>query len=746
MSPLRSALLISGLFGLLRLSACGVLDFVDERAVDYRFLHRGPTVPSDQVVIVAIDDTSVDEVGRWPWRRSVQAELVDAITAGRPAVVGFDIVQSESSAPFDPASVVDQLSNLDSDLRERVAAILREAPTDDAQLAKALSRSGVSILGYFVDFNIRAVGPLASRLETYSMVKQAAGAIPQTVPVGLRAVVNQPEFAKAAIGQAYFNFLPDKGDGVRRRMPMVIRVGQFDAVPLALAVARQYAGNPTLAISYATYGVSEVRLGERSIPVGEDGQLMLNFRGRGGTFEQVSAADLMAGRVDPEQLRDRIVLVGVTATAVGDVRVTPFDGVFPGVELHATAVDNILRADFLQRPKWLVLWEVAGIVLLGCGLGFALRFLRGVGAAAVTIALGIGYLILSQWFFESRGMVLTVIYPLLTISVVYGVVSVQHYLTEERERRKTRRALEVYLSPSMAELLSEHPDKLELGGDEREMSVLFSDIRDFTRISESMEPSDLVEFINAYLGEMTSAVFASDGMLDKYIGDAVMAVWGAPLITKDHARRAVATALEMVARLQQLNDDRSERGWPEIRIGIGINTGKMVFGNVGSAEHMSLTVVGDEVNSGSRLEGLTKMYGVGIIISESTLLQVSESTLSQVSESPLSQVSDSTLSHVAERIETRELDLVRVKGKDRPVRIFEVLTPGVRSQAYLASYAAGLSAYRQREWGLAHQHFFSALDQAPGDPACAIMIERCTAFSADDPGPEWDGAVALSSK
>jgi adenylate cyclase len=659
--PLRSALVISGFFAALRFSGCPFIDLVDARAVDYRFLQRGSREGTKEVVIVAIDDRSIDEVGRWPWPRSVQAKLLDAITAGAPSVVGFDILQGEATAPLDRDTVLGHLGELDPAQRSLIDRVLDFNTLADDSFAAALQRSGKAVLGYYVDFHNRPKGRQRLDVERYSLVRQSGGGDAGGVPVARRAVVNLPKFRAAALSEGYFNVLPDRADGVLRRVPLVLRLGDDQAMPLSLSLARVHVGSPPAMISYAPFGVEEVRLGDISIPTAEDGQLMLNYRGAGGMFEHLSAAALLAGEIDPRVLEGRVVLVGVTATGVEDVRVTPFDGVFPGVEVHATAVDNILRGDFVWQPKWLVVSEMLFIVAGGLLLGLAVGYFRGWYGVLIAGVLLFAYLAGSQWAFVSRGYVFSVLYPMLAFGAVFGAVNIQNYITEERERRRTRHMLELYLSPQMAEFVSERPENLHLGGDRRPMTVLFSDIRGFTQISEGMSPEQLVECLNAYLGEMTDAVFATWGMLDKYVGDAVMAVWGAPLPRDDHEIQAVRTALDMMERLRRFNETAPSRGWPPLEIGIGINTGEMVFGNMGSANHMSLTVMGDEVNLASRLEGLTSLYGAGIIVSEATLA--------------------GARGRGDGELPARELDLVRVKGKERPVRIFEIFDEGRRARS-----------------------------------------------------------------
>jgi adenylate cyclase len=726
LTPLRIALVLGLILAGLRFSGCRYLELVDVRAVDYRLLQRGVQSASDAVVVVGVDDESLDELGRWPWSRTVVARLVDRLVAADVAVIGFDIVQSERTADIDMTRLPEQLEGVDEEAWATVKSALGRGSLDEARLAEAIRRSGRTVAGFFFDFSRGEGAEPDQQLSSYNIVQHSAGGNGERrVRHASFATVNLPEINAAARETGYFNFFPDDLDGYYRRVPLIIRYGEQMALPLSLAMLRVYRPEQPLAIRFADFGVEFVRVGAVSVPVAEDGQMLINYRGPGKTFRHVSAADVLAGRVAPESLRGKLALVGVTATAVADVRATPFDGVLPGVEIHANVLDNILREDFVHQPKWIVLVEIGVILASVVILGIILQYARGVLGAVVAVTLLGGYLGASQWLFVAQGMPLSLVYPILAVSLTYTAIGVQHYVTVERERRKTRKTLELYLSPSLARMVSEHPDRLKLGGEKSERTVLFSDIRGFTTISERLDAEALVELLNAFLGEMTEVIFTHDGMLDKYIGDAIMAVWGAPLPQGDHAARAVRAALGMVERLRSLEPTWRERGWPSIHIGIGLNSGPMVFGNMGSAQHMSLTVIGDEVNLGSRLEGLCKYYGSGIILSEATVREAGDAAVA------------------------RELDLVRVKGKLQPVRIFDLLGPGDERERWtllLERFNAGINFYRQRQWEDALQTFQSILEIQPKDGPAALYVERCRSMLETPPDPDWDGVTVMEAK
>jgi len=725
LSSFRIALILGLLLSVLRFQGCRYLDLIDLRARDYRLVQRGAQAGSPDIVIVAVDDASLEHLGRWPWSRAVIAQLVDRLVEAGAAVIGFDIVQSESAANPHLDTLRKQLPSLDQHTWDALRRVLDQGATDDAQLAQAVRASQRTVLGYFFDFERQAPPDPTARLATYNIVRNSrSGTGENRLPLARLIQANLPELTAAARAVGYFNFIPDP-DGSYRRAPLAIRFGDRLALPLSLAMLQVYRPQVPLAIRFAEFGVESVSFGAESIPVAEDGQLLINYRGPKKSFRYVSAADVLNRRVQPALLRGKLVLVGVTATAVGDIRVTPFDGTLPGVEIHANVLDNILRRDFIMRPQWTVLVETAVTLLLTLFLGLALHYARGGSGALVAVGSLAGYLVVSQRVFVSYGLPLSLVYPLLAIVLTYAAVSAQHYVTEEREKRKIRDAFGRYLNPSLARMVSERPEMLALGGDKRELTVLFSDIRGFTSFSERLEPEALVDLLNAYLGEMTDVIFNHNGMLDKYIGDAIMAVWGAPLPQTDHAARACRTALIMTRRLRELNQQWHGRGWPVLEIGVGLNTGPMVVGNMGSARRLSYTVIGDNVNLGSRLEGLNKMYGSHVLASEATIMAAGDAVVA------------------------RELDLVRVKGKRLPVRLFEILGPGDERPAWVElreRFAAGIAAYRRQQWEEALAAFAQVLEARPDDGPAQLYLRRCREMQAHPPEADWDGVTVMETK
>jgi len=442
-------------------------------------------------------------------------------------------------------------------------------------------------------------------------------------------------------------------------------------------------------------------------------------------FPHYSVADILSGRTAKDAFKDKIVFVGSTALGVYDLRVTPFSNVYPGLEVHANVADNILRQTFLFRPNWASFFDLAAILFMGLVTGLVLPRLRALFSVLLIGVLFVGYLMVSQRLFVHQGIWLNMVYPLLTMVVVYTAVTLYRYIVEEREKRKIRGAFSFYVNPSVVNEVLKDPEKLKLGGDKKELSVLFSDIRGFTSLAEEMEPEMLVTLLNEYLTDMTNVVFELDGLLDKYIGDAIMAVFGAPLEQNDHPLRACHTALLMLDRLAAMQQRWRAEGTPQLDIGIGINTGPMVVGNMGSERRFDYTVMGDAVNLASRLEGINKEYGTQVVISEFTYGWVKDDFF------------------------CRELDAVRVKGRARPVKIYELLAfrstknPKVE---IIEPFSQGLLYYREQEWDKAEEKFKEVLSTIPGDMAAALYLQRIATLRQESPGAGWDGVFTMKSK
>ena len=714
------------------------MSILELKTLDARFLSRGKIPTSNQVVLVTIDEKSLDELGRWPWTRVRMAQVLDALVKAEVKVVGFDIVWAEPDENSQLKVLTEikqkltELKVANPNLERYIAEALQEADSDQI-LADSLARSQRAVLGYFFHFSPRESsggqeGPAKEMppLTSFNLVKftsEEAARVP--VFEAVHAEVNIPVISQAAEGAGYFNIFPDP-DGTVRWAPLVIKYQDRFYSSLSLAVLQKFQDNSPLALRIAEYGVDQVRLGKVSIPANEEGRLLINYRGPQKTFPHYSATDVIHGRVPEKAFQGKIALVGATAIGIYDMRVTPFEHVYPGLEIHANVIDSILQNQFLYRPNWATLVDILVIAVVGLILGGLLPRFKAHWGALVGGALFLSVLALGQYLFETQGVWMNLTYPSLNLVFIYLGVTGYRYMTEEKEKKRIRGAFQYYLTASVVEEMLRNPDKLKLGGEKKDLTVLFSDIRGFTSISERMTPDGLVKFLNEYLTKMTDVVFKYDGLLDKYIGDAVMAVWGAPLDQPDHARRACLTALDMLDELHRLQKKWSAEGLPVLNIGIGVNAGPMVVGNMGSDRRFNYTVMGDSVNTGSRLEGLNKVYGTNIIVSQTTLEKVQEEFIA------------------------RELDLVRVKGKGQPVKIFELLslvkTASTDQRALADGFHAALAEYRKRNWDKAREAFQKVLAQFPHDGPAKLYLERSETLSKNPPPADWDGVYTMTTK
>ena len=732
---------LTGLMVIFYMTGNPFLERVELKALDVRFLTRGPEPAGPFAVLATIDEKSLDEIGKWPWPRSKIAALIDRLSEEGARVIAMDIVFSEPDENNNLKFIESmQRKTRSLDLRApKLERFLEEAHAEadnDSILAAAIRKSKAQVvLGYFFHFSPEEIAHLpkheldrkGSNIRT-SAIKLVQFTSPEAQKVkvfdALLPESNITKLAKASGIAGYYNIFPDV-DGTVRWVPLAIRYQDRYYPALALEAVRTYVSNFPLRVRVADHGIETIQLGPVTIPTDEMGRLLINFRGGPQTFPHYSVADILAGRTPANAFRNKIVFVGSTALGVYDLRVTPFGSVFPGLEVHANVVDNIVKQTFLFRPGWASLFDLAAILFMGLVTGLVLPRLKGLLSVLLIGVLFFGYLAASQALFIQNGVWLNAVYPLLTMVIVYTAVTLYRYIVEEREKRKIRGAFNFYVTPSVVNEMLRNPDKLKLGGEKKELSVLFSDIRGFTTLAEEMEPETLVGLLNEYLTEMTEVVFEFDGLLDKYIGDAIMAVWGAPLEQADHPLRACRTALKMLDRLTKMQKKWEAEGTPRLDIGIGLNTGTMVVGNMGSDRRFDYTVMGDSVNLASRLEGINKEYGTQVMISEFTYERVKENFF------------------------CRELDAVRVKGKERPAKIFELVA--LRSEEdpripIIEPFTQGLHHYRAQEWELAELKFNQVLASLPDDVAARLYLQRIASLRQKPPQPGWDGVYTMTRK
>lgn len=692
-----------------------------------------------RIVIVDIDEKSLSLVGRWPWSRDVQANLVRQLTGHYGAgAVGFDVSfpEPDTSSGYGVLEKLaqDQLKDV-APFREQLIA-LRAEMDYDGLFADAMRGQPV-VLGYNVSDKMKkgVLPPPAFTVERLNGRALLAYDVP-----GYEA--NIARLQSAAAGAGIFTTVPD-ADGVIRSSILLYQIGDAYYPTLSLATAAVYLKARAIfpvfedsvdQLSQAQLdagGVDYVSLflpeGRISIPVGEGMVAFVQFRGKGGpdggAFRYVSAVDVLSGAVPPDVLKGALVLIGTTAPGINDLRVTPVNAEYPGVEVHANMIKSILDNDFKARPDVGYLIEALQALVFGLVLAFALAVLSplhsiALAAAALAAAVGINF-----YLYYQLGAVVNVAAIMLLIGALFVLNVAYGYFFEVRKSQALVSRFSQYVAPELVAEMAADPEQYNMEGESRELTVLFVDVRGFTTISEGLEPRELREYINRYLTAMSKDIRDThQGTLDKYIGDAVMAFWGAPVAFPDHAARAVATALLMQQSAARLDAEFTARGWPPLTIGIGINTGIMHVGDMGSQIRQAYTVMGDAVNLGARLEGVTKVYGIGIAVGEATRLATPD-------------------------VVYRELDRVRVKGKQVPVAIFEPLAnPGPDELAELAQWHAALALVRAREWEQAATAIATLAATSPQRVLYKLYLERLEEWRADPPGPDWDGATTFATK
>jgi len=743
-TPVRITFFVIPVALVLFLSDFQFFRLMELKTLDLRMASRGPLVPGNETAIAAIDEKSISELGRWPWPRSTIARLVDLLKKGGAKAIGFDIVFSE---PDDRADLK-TIDALTAEMKKsgvtdsNVLNLLqrqRASAGEDGILAASIQKASNITLGYFFHFSQQENEKELAHITQYRMEDHAARIVNSRysavnslsgtsndgyLPRAFAPETNISILAAAAQNSGFFNTLPDS-DGSNRWAPLVVALGENYYSSLAVSMVCSYLDFPVLSLNLESYGANSIGIGEKTIPTNESGQLLINYLGPPRTFPHYSVADILSGTIPPDTFRDKIVLVGATAVGIYDLRVTPFSSTFPGVEIHATVIDNILHENFLTHSSFIRMIDVGAIILFGLIMGLLVSRLRPISGMASALLIIAVFIAMNFLAFFRFNVWLNLVYPLTTMMMIYLGITIYHYFKEEQEKKKIRSAFQYYLTSSVINEMLKNPGKLKLGGDRRNLTVLFSDIRGFTTISEKMTPEELIMLLNEYLTAMTNQVFYYDGLLDKYMGDAIMAVFGAPLDQPDHARRACLTALAMMRELRRLQNKWEAEGRPVFDIGIGINSGEMVVGNMGSAMRFDYTVMGDMVNLGSRLEGANKEYGTNIIISELTY------------------------NHVKDTICCREIDSVRVKGKTRPVRIFELLgekkdEPGY--QNLIKVFATGLTLYRDGKWDDAIAAFQDACKIKHDDFVSTTYIERCKTLKQHPPAHPWNGVFVMTKK
>jgi len=727
--PLLTAIVATVVAGVLavvhtKVGALPGLAAIEGLSVDARFRLRGPRAPaSDRIVIVGLDDKLREEAPDVLQTRRGYARLIDKLTAYDPKLVAIDLFFSSPEIVLDPAlaervRVLDGVLAADPDptlaeTRAVVHAVVEELRGDEL-LAAAIARSKRIFLGAMF-FTGAKVENMAERpglaVARHGEVADAGGGGSRR-PASARGVTTTlPAIGAGAVGAGAINKYVDE-DGVTRRLPLAIEHSGRHYMSLGLAVALAELGTP--GDTRFLVGASTMTAGGRELPVSRAASLVLDVLGK-HRLPRVSAADVISGKAPREALAGKLVFLGHTYLATDKVA-TPLDRLADGVELHATLAENIL-GDRLIRGTGDVATILATLVLCGLVCAAQLRRVRRrpwVPPLIALAALGL-YVALALVMF-SGGTIIAIAAPCALASAVLVAATIGGLATEGREKAKLRAVFSQYVSGPVVDRILADPARARLGGERKELTVLFSDIRGFSLFSEGMAPEKLAAFLGEYLTPMTELVLASGGTLDKYIGDAIMAIWGAPIDVPDHAARACEVALKMQETLVALNKVWARTDKPAVAIGVGINTGAMAVGNMGSAARFDYTVLGDQVNLGSRLEALTKEYGISILVGASTAMAAGDGYV------------------------FREIDLVRVKGRAGAVPVFELV--GRKGATVDPAFARALADYRRGEFTAAQQAFA----ELAGDPVAAVLAARCAELATSPPPADWDGVYEQRSK
>jgi len=746
----------------------GFLQRLENSSLDMRFAYRptSATPVDSRIVIVDIDQHTQEVLGKWPFSRVHFAHLLDALRQGNAKVAAFDITFSkpdETAAPLrallaDMEKQPKQGQPADAKLRKELERRIGEYDADK-QFAKSIQGFGAVVLGNFFLYteadmhgmddktldeyanqiafysfpSVRPLNPATGKADRITLMEnfRPDRLLPRGTEANLAELTSALSAETSSTG--FFNVYADD-DGVIRRSNLIIPYGrskdlaEWDIYPsLEVQAIRAFLGLPNeqVILEFGQVGAARILFGEAaSVHTDQLGRVYVNYHGPSYTYQHYSMADVIAGKVKPETFAGKIVLIGATATGIGDLRTTPFGNLdYPGVEIHANVIDDILNHNFLKRGAKQSLWDFLLILFFGIPFGIWLALVSprwmwfGFGVLALLIAI--------DFFAFLKGWWLNFTIPALTLTSNVILVSLYRALVEEKEKRRVRAAFSQFVSPEVVRRLLINPQLVEPR--KTDITVMFSDIRGFTTISEKLDAQDLALFLNQYLSDMTKIVFERRGTLDKYIGDAVMAFWGAPIEDPDNAVLACRAALAMMARVRELQKEWKAAGKPVLDIGIGLNTGVASVGNMGSAQHKGYTALGDSVNLSSRLEGLNKDYGTHILANETTYAAAKDAGLV-----------------------FRELDLIRVKGKNEPVMIYELVgeaaTVTPDSEMLLDVFADARRLYQERRWAEAQAAFQSIIDRWTEDGPARAYWKRCQEYLFDEPPAHWDGVFTMTHK
>ena len=680
---------------------------INNNLIDSAFLYRGKTPVDSRIAIVDVDERSLRALGQWPWSRHKIARVLQNLTDAGAAIIGLDMVFAERDGSS-PARIA-------ADLNMSAAAL----PDYDRILAKTLASTPV-ITGFTFDFDRVLPNPPPQNSTIY--IQRGRGDR-EALPVARGVVTNIPLLQQSSYSSGSFNTVPDS-DGIVRYVPLLISYDDAIYPALSFEMVRTLLGAKKVEIRYDPNGVAQIDMGGIEIPTNAQGKLFVNYHGGAHTYPYLSAVDIYRGTFDRSAVAGKIILLGTSAAGLLDLRATPFDSVYPGVEVHANAIDNLINGDMIAANSSIDAVVTMGAIALSVVVtALILQFASPLLSFGLILSfLMAGATLYYRMLFEAH-LLLNFAYPLLATLVSVFLFTFLKIYAENRQKEMIASKFARKVSPQVAaQLLKESRDIFTTS--EEEITIFFSDIRNFTTISEAFEsPKILIEYLNMYMSPMSEIIISERGTIDKYIGDAIMAYWNAPLRVEKHADRALTAAIRQIEALKKLNRTLQEKDFPPIDIGIGLHTGKAIVGEMGSEGRSDYTVIGDTINLGSRIEGLCKTYGAKILISESTRAQLQE------------------------RYRMREVDIVQVKGKNRAITIHEVVGFGTFEAVEAARqkrYMHARRLYKAARFKEAYA-LFAALYEEDPQTLYALYMERCEVYQTRGI-KEFDGIHRFTTK
>ncbi|AYJ80047.1 adenylate/guanylate cyclase domain-containing protein [Aliarcobacter cryaerophilus ATCC 43158] len=687
-----------------------LLDSFDNRIRDSYFIFKGETKTSNNVVIIDIDDISIKEFGQWPWSRNILSKIIENLTNSNIAVVGMDIVFAEEDRTS-PSLIAKKLG------------INKELENYDFEFAQVISKSAV-ILGY--SFNIEDNNSSKNSPQIPAIfIEKNKNSDANYLIEAFGTTLNLPILQENSYSSGFFNIIPDES-GVIRSVPLLISYNDTLYPSLALEIIRALNDTQKVFVNYDENGVSNIQLGDFYIPTDKFGRIFINYRGASKSFQYISAKDIYNNNFKAEDIEGKIALLGTSATGLYDLRATPYENVFPGVEVHANVIDNILQGDFLQKASYLDGVNIVSIFVLAFFAFFLVSVTPFLLKPFVFLLFFSLYVVFSYHALFSYGLVLNIIFPLssIVLAFVFSIIIDFFYNIKQEKAIKNKFASKV--SKSVMDDILKNIDNNEFSAKNKEITIFFSDIRGFTQISEQLKAKELIEYLNAYMEPMSSIIIKNQGTIDKFIGDAIMAYWNAPLDVENHADMAVKASLEQLVALDELNRKFVKDKLPTIDIGIGLNTGEVIVGEMGSSLRSDYTVIGDAINLGSRVESLCKYYGSKLNITNFTKDKLKEKYI------------------------LRFLDFVRVKGKNQPVEIWQVIGTGEAQDELkdeLEDYHKAIEFYKESNFSDALELFIKLenLENKTNKNIYKIYIKRCEEFIKTPP-KDFDGVYLHTTK